>query len=325
MANRKPLLDRRELSILLLIIGMTAIVSWMDPAFLSLINLRDIVVRCAPTAIVACGVMLVVVTGEIDISVGSLMALLAAVLGMSLSRDYGNWPIAMGIPVVLLVGTAAGWITGLLVTIGNVPSIMATLGLMVALRGATTLVMRGKTIQGLPDGLTRLMKQGFFGLPFSVWMAGVVVLITAWITHRTALGRRLYAIGSSPHSAMMAGLPTGRLKRFAFAYTGFLTALATIVDVPRLPQIESGIGNELALLVITCVVVGGVSIAGGRARLRGVILSVLLMTLIPPLLTFLAIGESGEKWTKAIQGLLILIAVVTDQMLETRKHREASR
>ena len=325
MSNGILFLNRRELSIVMLIAVMTTVVTWMDPGFLSLINLRDIFVRCAPTAIVACGVMLVVVTGEIDISVGSLMALLAAVLGITLSRDYGHWPMLVGIPIVLLIGTAAGWMTGLLVTMGNVPSIMVTLGLMTALRGATTLVMQGKTIQGLPDDLSQIMKQGFWGLPFSIWTAGVVVLVTAWLVHRTALGRRLYAIGSSPHSALMAGLPTGRLKRFAFAYTGFLTALATIVDVPRLPQIESGIGNELELLVITCVVVGGVSISGGRARLIGVMLGVILMTLIRPLLTFMAIGESGEKWTKAIQGLLILIAVVTDQVLESSKRVEAHR
>ena len=325
MFNEIPILNRRELSIVMLIAVMTTVVTWMDPGFLSLINLRDILVRCAPTAIVACGVMLVVVTGEIDISVGSLMALLAAVLGITLSRDYGHWPTLIGIPIVLLIGTTAGWITGLLVTIGNVPSIMVTLGLMTALRGATTLVMQGKTIQGLPDDLSQLMKQGFWGLPFSIWTAAAVVLVTAWIVHRTALGRRLFAIGSSPHSALMAGLQTGRLKRFAFAYTGFLTALATIVDVPRLPQIESGIGNELELLVITCVVVGGVSISGGRARLTGVMLGVILMTLIRPLLTFMAIGESGEKWTKAIQGLLILVAVVTDQLLESSKRGEVHR
>lgn len=322
MSSERRVLNRREISLLFLIVALSAVVSWIDPGFLSAINLRDILVRSAPTAIVACGMMLVVVTGEIDISVGSLMALLAAVLGMTLSRDQGHWPIALSLPTVLLVGTAAGWFTGLLVTIGNVPSIMATLGLMVALRGATTLVMRGKTIQGLPEELSRSMKQGWLGLPLSIWAAGAVIIMTGWIVHRTALGRRLYAIGSSPQSALMSGLAIGRLKRFAFAYTGFLTALATIVDVPRLPQIESGIGSELELLVITCVVVGGASISGGRARLRGVMLSVILMTLIRPLLTFMAVGESGEKWTKAIQGVLILIAVVTDQILERRHNRE---
>src|SRR5690606_33210641 len=117
-----------------------------------------------------------------------------------------------------------------------------------------------------------------------------------------------------PDAAVLAGLSRRRLTVFAFAYTGFLTALATLVDVPRLPKIEAGIGMEFELLVVTCVVVGGVSISGGRGSLLGVLLAVVLMTMIRPVLTFLDIGEAGEKWTKAIQGLFIMLAVVADSV-----------
>lgn len=312
MSDRKRILGQRQRNVLMLILLAAIVVTFVDRSFLSMTNVRDILVRCAPTAIITSGVMLVVVTGEIDISVGSLMALLAAVLGLTLSHDHFALPSGIGIMLVLLLGTLTGWMTGVLVTIGRVPSIMATLGLMTALRGVTTLVMRGGNIQGLPEGLTGWAKQGLFGIPLSVWMAAVVVAATSWIIHRTPLGRRIYAVGSSPHSAAMAGLSEGRIKRFAFMYTGFLTALATIVDVPRLPQIEAGIGSDLELLVVTCVVVGGVSITGGRGTLTGVMLAVLLMTMIRPMLTFLAVGESGEKWTRAIQGLFILLAVIAD-------------
>ena len=298
-------IGRRELNVLGLILLVGIVVSLVDPGFLSATNVRDILVRSAPVMIIACGVMLVVVTGEIDISAGSLMALLAAVLGISLSRDYFAIPSAVGLFLIAVIGSMVGWLTGVLVTVGRVPSIMATLGLLTALRGVTTLTMRGGNIQGLPDGLTRWTKLGLYGMPLSVWTAGFVVALTAWIIHRTPLGRRIYAVGSSPYSASMAGISAGRVKRFAFAYTGFLTAVATIVDVPRLPQIEAGIGSDLELLVVTCVVVGGVSITGGRGSLTGVLLAVLLMTMIRPVLTFVAVGESGEKWTKAVQGLFI--------------------
>ncbi|WP_010585771.1 ABC transporter permease [Schlesneria paludicola] len=322
MFNWWQTLGRRERSLFVLIILAAVLVTSIDRGFLSTTNLRDILVRGAPIAIVACGVMLVVVSGEIDISVGSLMALLAAVMGLSLSRDHAAWSSGLGLPLILGLGTLAGWATGVLVTVGRVPSIMVTLGLLTALRGLTTIIMRGGNIQNLPDGLTRWTKQGLFGLPLSIWTAGVVLAVTAWIIHRTALGRRIYAVGSSRQSAAMAGLSEGRLKRFVFAYTGFLTALATIVDVPRLPQIEAGIGNELELLVVTCVVVGGVSISGGRGSLTGVVLAIVLMTLIRPMLTFMAVGESGEKWTKAIQGLLILAAVVADHAFAAHSRRE---
>jgi len=199
-------LPRREASVLTLVVLLAIVASCFDPGFLSTGNLRDILVRSAPTTIVCCGVMLVIVTGEIDISVGSLTALLAAFLGLAVSRDHGGWPCWLALPLVLAAGTCIGWLTGLLVTVGRVPSIMATLGLLTALRGATTLVMRGGNIQGLPDGLTAWAKQGLLGVPFSVWIAAAVVATTAWLIHRTALGRRLYALGSSPESAAMAGL-----------------------------------------------------------------------------------------------------------------------
>ena len=312
------MLHRREHGLIALIGIVVSVVSWFDPGFLAIGNLKDIIVRCAPTAIVACGVMLVVVTAEIDISVGSLMALLAAVMGLMISTDEGNLPMWVGIPATMLLGTAIGLGTGALVTFGKVPSIIVTLGMLTALRGITTLVMRGENIDGLPTGLSTLTTDGIIGLPISVWAAVVVLMVTAIILSQTSLGWRLRALGSSTHAAKMSGLSATHLKLFAFSFTGFLTALATVVDVPRLPKIEAGIGTEFELLVITCVVVGGVSISGGRGSLPGVMLAVLLMTLIRPVLTFLDVGEAGEKWTKAVQGMFILLAVISDSVVSRR-------
>jgi ribose/xylose/arabinose/galactoside ABC-type transport system permease subunit len=290
----------------------------VDARFLEPGNLREIIVRCAPTAIVSCGVMLVVVTAEVDISVGSLMALLAAFLGLMVSQNEWNLPTWAGVSATLALGTAIGFGTGLLVTLGKVPSIIVTLGMLTALRGITTLIMRGENIDGLPSSLATLTKEGVFGLPIGVWAAAGVVGTTALLISQTPLGRRLYALGCSSHAAQMVGLSELRLKLFVFAYTGFLTAVATLVEVPRLPKIEAGIGSEFELLVMTCVVVGGVSVSGGRGRLGGVLLAVVLMTMIRPVLTFLDVGEAGEKWTKAIQGLFILLAVISDSIASRR-------
>ena len=242
------------------------------------------------------------------------MALLAAVMGRMISESEADLSCWFGIPATLGLGTLIGLCTGTLVSVGRVPSIIVTLGLLTALRGLTTLMMGGENIDRLPEGLTRLAKQGFFGVPISIPAALSVIGLTSILVHHLPLGRRIYAVGSSAESAGMAGLSAVRLKIFAFGYTGFLTALATIVDVPRLPKIESGIGSEFELLVVTCVVVGGVAISGGQGRLTGVLLAVLLMTMIRPVLTFMDIGEAGEKWTRAIQGIFILLAVVTDSV-----------
>ncbi|MDP6556703.1 MAG: ABC transporter permease [Pirellulaceae bacterium] len=315
------LFGRREYGLCLLILLVGAIVGSVDPEFLARVNLRDILVRSAPTAIVACGVMLVVVTGEIDISVGSLLGLLAAVMGIFVSVSQWNWPMWIGLPLTLMIGTGIGFLTGVLVTFGRVPSIIATLGLLTALRGTTTLIMRGENIDGLPDRLQSMTKYGIVGVPLSLWIATVVILFTAVLVKHTSLGRQLFALGSSNYSAEMIGLPSHKLKLFAFAYVGFLTAVATIVDVPRLPKIEAGIGSGFELLVVTCVVVGGVSISGGRGSLIGVLLAVVLLTMIRPVLTFLDVGESGEKWTKAIQGAFIILAVITDSLVSQRLKR----
>ena len=182
--------------------------------------------------------------------------------------------------------------------------------------------MSPENIDTLPEGLSAFAKQGAIGVPLSIWTAAAVIGVTGVLIRQTPLGRRLYALGSSPESARMAGLHERRLKLFVFAFTGFLTALATVVDVPRLPKIEAGIGSEFELLVVTCVVVGGVSIAGGRGTLSGVLLAVVLLTMIRPVLTFLDIGEAGEKWTKAIQGLFILLAVIFDNAFVRTSIRE---
>lgn len=319
------LLRYRELGLVALIGTIALIVGAFDSAFLAPDNLKDILVRAAPTAIVACGVMLVIVSAEIDISVGSLMALLAAVMGTMVSLSEYAWPLWIGIPSTLMLGTLVGLGTGSLVTYGRVPSIIVTLGLLTTLRGLTTWLMRGENIDELPSSLQHLAKYGIGGVPVSVWVAGLVVALTASIIYLTPLGRQLFALGSSSYAASMAGLAERRLKLFAFAYTGFLTAVATVVEVPRLPRIEAGIGVEFELLVVTCVVVGGVSIAGGRGRLLGVLLAVLLMTMIRPVLTFLDVGETGEKWTKAIQGLFILLAVVSDSVFSRRLTRGTGR
>ncbi|MGE0756474.1 MAG: ABC transporter permease [Pirellulaceae bacterium] len=304
----------REAGLLTLIVLITLAVCAVDSHFLDPDHVRDMAVRGAPTLIVACGVMLVVLTGEVDISVGSLMAVLAAILGLMLSRHHADWPLGLGILATLGLGTAIGCMTGALVAWGEVPSIIVTLGLLTALRGTTTWIMGGENIDGLPDSLAQWTKEGMAGLPLGIWAAGGTVIGTWAILSHTPLGRRLYAVGSSPQAARMAGLDARRLKLFVFAYTGLLTAIATLVEVPRLPKIEAGIGVDFELLVITCVVVGGVSIAGGRGRMSGVLLAVVLMTMIRPVLTFLDVGEAGEKWTKAVQGLFILLGVVGDSL-----------
>jgi len=305
---------QREYGVLALLALTILVVSSVNRDFLRAGNIRDMLVNCAPCAIVACGLTLVIVLGEIDISMGSLMGFLAAVVGALTSKEHGGWDVAPAVAATLLLGTAVGLLNGLLVAVGRVPSIIVTLGMLTALRGVTELVMRGKWITGLPAGLRYLGTGRPLGLDVCLWAAAAVIALTAVLARDTPLGRRLYAIGSSPRAARLAGLPIRRMKVFAFALTGFLTGVATLVSAPQLDTIESGIGVGFELFVVTCVVVGGASISGGRGSIAGSILGVLLLGIVRTALIFLRLGEMSTYWERAIQGAFILAAVLVDHL-----------
>lgn len=313
---------QREAAVLALLLLTLALVGAVNPAFLSIGNIRDMLVQDAPVLIVACGMTFVVLLGEIDISVGSLLGLLATALGLLTSPTHAGMPVIVAVALILLLGTAAGLVNGLLVTLGRMPSIIVTLGMFTMLQGINLLIMNGQWITDLPPDLRFLGIGTLLGVPISLWTALLVTVLAVLLTRETPLGRRLYATGSNPDAARLAGLPIARLKLFAFALTGFLTAVATVVSVPRLSVIESGTGQGFELIVITCVVVGGTSIRGGQGSVAGSALAALLLGLVRPMLVFLRLGVSATYWERAIQGAFILAAVLADHLARQRPRRE---
>lgn len=333
---------QREYGVGALLLLTVLLVSVANPRFRTVENFSDMLVNAVPAAIIGCGMTLVIVTGEIDISVGSLMGLLAAIMGVVASPAHWGQPPWVSIPIVLLAGTIVGCVTGGLVTYGGVPSIIVTLGMLTALRGATQLVMKGNNID-MPESLFFLGKGSVvripmppwlhigeaFTLQFSVLTAIVVVLAFIVLTRMTPLGLRVYAVGSNKKSAHLAGISERRIKILVFTLTGLLTAVATLVGVTRLPKIEQGIGVNLELLVVTCVVVGGTSINGGRGNIIGSILAVFLLTTIGSVLIFLSsafpalkLGTTASYWERAIQGAFILLAVLVDHLARGREEHE---
>jgi len=313
------LLSHRAAGLFLFILLLLGIVSVVNPAFLEVQNLKDIAVQAAPVCIISCGLMLVLVSGEIDISVGSMMGLLAACMGAMVSESRGHLPPGTAIVLTLGIGVVIGLLNGWLVAYAGVPSIIVTLGMLTALRGVTEIVMGGSWITDLPDGIRFLGTGAFMGVPISLWTALGVILISLWLIHRTAIGRRIYAIGSNPHAAYLAGLPIRPLKLFVFAWTGLLTGVATLVSVPQLSVVDSGIGVGLELLVVTCVVVGGTAVSGGLGNLSGVLCGVILMTMISTVIIFMKLGENATYWSRAIQGLFILGAIIADHWISRQR------
>lgn len=310
----------REFGLALLLIAVLAGVGAVNPAFLSPANLHDMLVHASAVAIVACGVTLIVLTGEIDISVGAGMGLLAVVLGLLCSPSHANLSVPLAVLLTLLLGTTLGWLNGLLVTWGKVPSIIVTLGMMSILRGATELAMGGRWITDLPPDLRYLGTGSVVGIRISILTALIVAVLLMITLRRTPLGLRIHAVGSNPQAARLAGLPVERIKRLTFLITGLLVAVATVVTVPQLAVIESGVGVGFELLVITCVVVGGTAISGGRGTLVGTLLAVALLGLVRTALIFLKLGEGAVYWERAIQGSFILLAVLADRTARRSGH-----
>jgi ribose/xylose/arabinose/galactoside ABC-type transport system permease subunit len=189
-------LNRRETYVAGLLVLTTLTVSVYNPNFCRLDNLRNLLVNAAPTAVVTCGLTLVIVTGEIDISIGSLLGLLAAVMGATASSHYLNWSAPATVATVLGLGLGVGFLNGLLVTFGRVPSIIVTLGMMMALLGVSKLFLSGygdsMDVPLLNPSLLWLEKGQLLGIPAEIWIALAVIAATVFMTYETPIGRRIY-------------------------------------------------------------------------------------------------------------------------------------
>jgi len=305
-------LHRRELSLLIVIIALGVWLAAMRPEYFARENLSDLFLGNMPVLIVAIGTTLVILTGNIDISVGSVFAICGIVAGVA-AKATGS------VAVAGLTGCAAGAVLGALngslVAYLEMPSIVVTLATMVALRDGLRWSTEGAWVQNLPRGFQ------WFGLPQSgypfVACAVVVVLLVtiAWIMANLAMGRAVYATGSNETAARLAGLDTARIKWAVFIVAGALTGLAALLNSVRFNQIPSNAGIGLEMKVIAAAVVGGTAIRGGAGSLVGTLLGVVLLGAIGPALTFLGVSA---YWERALQGAIILAAVAVDAMRERR-------
>ncbi|MBV6457911.1 MAG: Vitamin B12 import ATP-binding protein BtuD [Fimbriimonadaceae bacterium] len=308
--GRKPY--RTELFVGGLLAVILAIAAIVNAAFASLDNLRDLATRLGPVWIVATAMALVIMTREIDISVGAAMGFCAAMLGVAVSPDRWGLSPPAAITLCLAVGMAIGLVNGLLVAVAKVPSIIVTLGTATLLQGLTELAMGGKWITDLPAALRSFGAGATLGIPNVVLMAVATSIAGWWALNRMPIGRRLLALGGNPDAARLAGIPSNRLKIGVFAAAGLAAGVAALFGATQLQVIESGFGRGFELTVIAAVVVGGTSIRGGRGSIGGVWLGAALLGALSTVLIFLKLGDTAVYWERAIQGAVILAAVAMD-------------
>lgn len=304
----------RELSVagtLLLVLLALAVGA---PGFYAPQPLLSLVTREAPVLVVACGMALVIITRQIDISVGSQFSICSVVAGLLAAR---GWPLAAVLPAAVATGGLMGALNGWLVAGLGLPSIVVTLATMVTLRQGLNLVRQGEFVN-LPDGVQWFgLSQGAGQGVVVVAAAGLLVAL-AWALRHLAAGRHVYAVGADAEAARLAGLRPRGVTFAVFVLMGGLTGLAAILNLVQSPQVQPLTGAGLELEVIAAAVVGGVAISGGRGSLWGVLAGLLLLACVSPALTHLRIEA---YWEKAIQGAIILLAVVADGVRGKRSER----
>jgi len=297
---------RREWSVALAIVALAIVLAAAAPSYFSAENLRDLFLVNLPVLVVAIGATLVVLTGEIDISVGSAFAVCSVVAGAAAKAGL---PAAAAGAVAGLVGAGLGSLNGALVAHARIPSIVVTLAAMVALRDGLRWATQGAWVENLPPRFQWLgLTQASYPIVTAVGAAALVGA-AAWTMRDVAAGRAVYATGSSVEAARLAGIDTAAVKVSVFTIAGALTGLAALLNSVRFNQIPSNTGLGLEMRVIAAVVVGGAAITGGRGTMLGTLLGVALLGAVGPALTFLGVSA---PWERALQGAIILAAVTVD-------------
>jgi rhamnose transport system permease protein len=288
------------------------------PAFFSAENLSDLFLSNAPLLVVALGATLVIIAGDIDISVGSVYAIAAIAAGAAAKIAGPHAAIPVALVTACGVGAAAGVLNGALIAYGGAPSIVVTLATMVALRDGLRWVTGGGWVDELPVDFQWL---GFSQATYPMALGIVVVLVLAvlgWGLRHLSAGRMIFAVGSSPAAARLAAIDTAAVRFCVFVLAGGLTGLAAVLNAVRFNQIPSNSGLGLEMKVIAAVVVGGTAITGGRGSVVGTMLGLALLGAIGPALTFLGLNA---YWERAVEGAIILAAVA----IEASGHLNARR
>ncbi|HYJ67461.1 MAG TPA: ABC transporter permease [Nocardioidaceae bacterium] len=307
----------RELGVVAVLVLLVAVTFATNSRFLSEQSVRDLLLGAAILVVLAAGQTLVIITRNVDLSVGSLVGLIAFGTG-KLLVEYPGAPLVVAISVGMLAGAAFGALNGALVALAKVPALVITLGTLYIYRSIDHLWASGQQINAadMPPGFLDFGRSaGVLGIPWLAWIALVVVIIASFALHSFRSGRELYAIGSDPDAARLSGIPIGRRVFAVFAINGALAGLAGVLYAARYGTLDATVGTGLELEVVAAVVIGGVAIFGGSGTVYGAAVGAILLTTIDSALPVLHVDPF---WQLAFVGLLILAAIGLDRLLSVR-------
>jgi len=287
------------LALLIAVFGLTTENFFSRATFLTLAD------QVPDTTILAVGMTLVLIIGGIDLSVGSVMALAGAILGVALVQ--WGWPITLALPAAMAVGLLCGAVNGLIVVAWSLPSFIVTLGMLEMARGATYLVTASRTIY-IPGYLDFVTETRLLGLPLPFLLAVAIVLLGQVLLSRTVFGRYMIAVGTNAEAVRLAGIDPRPIRLAVFTICGFLAGLAALIHTARY-QANPNNGLGIELQVIAAVVIGGTSLMGGRGSVVRTFFGVLIINILQ---TGLAQAGAQEPTKRLITGAVIVGAVILD-------------
>ncbi|MGI8592725.1 MAG: ATP-binding cassette domain-containing protein [Nakamurella sp.] len=316
----KRLTGRREAGLLAALLVIIVPLSALNPRFLSSANLVDLMlVETSLIGVVAVGQLMVMLTRQIDLSVGSTIGL-AGYVSASTMADHPGLPVIVGVCIACAVGLLCGLINGLIVAYGRVPSIVVTLGTLAIYRGVDSILSAGKQVGSIdvPPGWLSWTATRPLGVPVLIWIGLLVVLLAAGFLWNTARGREIYATGSNPDGAKLIGIPAPRRVLTAFMVSGLLAGFAGALWASHYTIVDGQLAVGVELTVIASVVVGGVSMRGGSGTVLGAALGTFALLVIK---NALALAKVNDQYLQAFFGAAILLAITVDLILARRARR----
>lgn len=312
---------QRELSLIIIMLVLGAMVTIAAPQFLTASNLSQVATLASITAVAAVGQAIVVITRSIDLSVEAVMGLVAYCVAITLETHLLTGPQSILLGVA--IGAGLGMVNGILVTAFRVPAIVATLGTLSIFRGIDYLIAGSHQVPlaGLPPGFTEPARDSVAGIPIFVIVAVAAVVIGTVVLRWTPFGRQVYAVGSNPEAAAVLGIPTRLVVFVAYTVCGLLAGVAGVMWVMEFGTINGTSATGVVLAVVAAVVVGGVNIFGGSGTVVGAAIGAYFLGFIANALILVGLSQF---WLQAIYGVVILVAVSADALITRRIQRLAA-
>jgi ribose transport system permease protein len=297
-----------SLTTLIALIALMIIIALINPAFMTTNNLLNLLLQVTANGFIAFGMTFVILTAGIDLSVGAILALSSAVSAGFIAQGM---PLPLAVLCALLIGAFLGAINGLLVAYGKLAPFIVTLATQMVYRGATLVYTNGNPITKNMSGFfLAYLGQGYlFGIPFPVFLMILVFIVLYILLHKTAFGKSIYALGGNEKAAYISGVKLNKVKIAIYTISGIMSALSGLIITSRLASATPQAGSGYEMYAIAAVVLGGTSLMGGKGRLTGTIIGVLIIGVLNNGLNIIGVSAF---WQQVIQGIVILIAVLID-------------